>query len=134
MSAPTIRPDADADASEYEMHVMLLGREAIPASEQMLLLWLLAQPNRASVFLADESGLGIDSKAYQELEQRWRRYGFLTSAWIEEYEATGLRATEFAALVMSMDAVQWVVYTCGDPVDLDAEMDDYELVAGESTV
>lgn len=125
MSAPV-----SVEPTDDEMRVILLGREAIPDAEQRLLSWLLAQPGRASVFLADESGLGLDSKAYREMVQRWRRYGFVEPAWIEEFEARGLAATDFAALVMSMDEVQWVGYTCGDPLDLDA--DGYELVAGET--
>ncbi|TCJ94609.1 hypothetical protein [Nocardia alba] len=125
--------NAQTVGTEDEAAVLLFGREVLPPHEQALLGWLLDQPGRSSLWLADESGLGVGSDAFRQMSKRWRGYGFLDAVWVEEYETHAPRATDFAAMVMGMDAVEWVLYTVHgvEPVDLDAYAEEYELAAGE---
>ncbi|WP_157183647.1 hypothetical protein [Nocardia takedensis] len=119
--------------TEAEAHVLLLGREVLPVREQAVLSWLLSRPDRMSIALADECGYDWTSKAFRELKDRWQAYGLLTYGYSKTYNACLPQATEFAALVMGMDPVEWIVYTCAgaEVVDLDAHAEDYDLAAGE---
>jgi hypothetical protein len=104
--------------TEDQAKLLLLGVEALSAAERWLLAWLLDRPERMSIaFEETAAGLGIDYRGFLDMCARWRSYGLLAIAFHDGHDAFLPQATDYAALVLRLDPVQWA--TGGDVVDLD---------------
>lgn len=110
---------AGADAVEEQYARLLLsGLEALPASEQGLLRWLLAQPDRMSIALEEVSGLRRGG--FLAMRARWLRFGLLDIGYSTEHDARVSRATDFAEMVAGLVPIEPPFVFRTVPVDLDA--------------
>ncbi|MGW5388284.1 hypothetical protein [Nocardia sp. NPDC003963] len=106
--------------TEDQAKLLLLGVEALSGAERWLLAWLLDRPGRMSIAFEEvAAGLGIGFRAFGDLCARWRECGLLTIAYSDDYDAFLPQATDYAALVLLLDPVQWASNLHSDPVDLD---------------